>query len=288
MARTARKTGMALVWHIAGLAWTHPGTARLRGGVIAASGAALAVAFATYNAADPSLNAASSAAPTNALGGPGAALADIGVQSLGLASAFLALTVVVLGLCRAAASDPAASRAHLRLRALIGAGGILAVAAALAMPAPPAAWPLAKGLGGFWGDSLLSGVSGLLAYAHLPFAKPIAAAAFLTSGLLALGYAIGLRPSELRVLGEWLTTALTPQPKTPVGAAFAKPERAAKVPRRATAARPVSPTPRSIPRPREPKRRPSPSAEPPRSSRRNCRPSRAAARSARPSRPSSS
>ena len=224
MARTARKTGMALVGHIAGLAWTHPGTARLRGGVIAASGVAMAAAFATYNAADPSLNAASPAAPTNALGGPGATLADLGVQSLGLASAFVALTVVVLGLCRAAASDPAASRGHLRVRALIGAVAILALAAALAMPAPPAAWPLAKGLGGFWGDALLSGFSSLLAYAHLPLARPIAAALFLAGGLGALGYAIGLRPSELRVLGDGLTAILTPRPKV-----AAKAARAAKV-----------------------------------------------------------
>src|SRR5579862_2233736 len=104
MARTARKTGMALVWHIAGLAWSHPGTARLRGGVIAASGAALAVAFATYNPADPSLNAVGAAAPANALGAIGATLADLFIQSLGLCSALLALTVVVLGLNRAAAS----------------------------------------------------------------------------------------------------------------------------------------------------------------------------------------
>ena len=224
MARTARKTGMALVWHIAGLAWSHPGTARLRGGVMAAAGAALAVAFVTYNAADPSLNAASPAAPTNALGAPGATLADLGVQSLGLACGFLALTVVVLGLCRAAASEPAASRGALRLRGVVGLLGVLAVAAALAWPAPPATWPLAKGLGGLWGDTLLSGLSNLLAYAHLPLAQPIAAAAFLGLGLTALAYAIGLRPSELRTLGDWLAAALTPKPKAAV-----KPERAARV-----------------------------------------------------------
>jgi DNA segregation ATPase FtsK/SpoIIIE, S-DNA-T family len=224
MARTARKTGMALLGHIAGLAWSHPGTARLRGGVVAASGAALAVAFATYNAADPSLNAAGPSAPVNALGAPGATLADLGVQSLGLASAFVALTVVVLGLCRAAASEPAASRGHLRLRAMVGAIGVLALAAALAWPAPPAAWPLAKGLGGFWGDALLTGLSGLLAYAHLPLAQPIAAAVFAGLGLVAMAYAIGLRPSELRTLGDWLAVALTPKPKAAV-----KPERAARV-----------------------------------------------------------
>ena len=228
MARTARKTGMALVWHIAGLAWSHPGTARLRGGVTAAAGAALAVAFATYNAADPSLNAASPSAPANALGRPGAVLADLGVQSLGLACAFLALTVVVLGLCRAAASEPAASRGALRLRALVGAVGVLALAAALAWPAPPIAWPLAKGLGGLWGDALLAGLSSLLAYAHLPIAKPIAACVFAAASLAALGYAIGLRPSELRTLGDWLSAALTPKPRL-VSEAPAKAARAAKV-----------------------------------------------------------
>ena len=227
MARTARKTGMALVWHIADLAWSHPGTARLRGGVTAAAGAALAVAFLTYNASDPSLNAASSVAPSNALGGPGATIADLGVQSLGLACAFAALTVIVLGLCRAAASEPAASRGHLRLRAMIGALGVLALAAALAWPAPPAALPLAKGQGGLWGDAQLGGVAGLLKYAHVPVAQPIAAATFLAAGLVALAYAIGLRPSELRTLGDWLAHALTPKEK-PL-AKTVKPERAARV-----------------------------------------------------------
>jgi S-DNA-T family DNA segregation ATPase FtsK/SpoIIIE len=227
MARTARKTGMALVWHIADLAWSHPGTARLRGGVTAAAGAALAVAFLTYNASDPSLNAASPAAATNALGGPGATLADLGVQSLGLACAFGALTIIVLGLCRAAAGEPAASRGHLRLRALVGALGVLALAAALAWPVPPAAWPLAKGLGGLWGDALLGGFAGLLKYAHVPIAQPIAAGVFLAAGLAALGYAIGLRRAELRTLGDWLAVALTPRPK-PL-AKTVKPERAARI-----------------------------------------------------------
>ena len=230
MARTARKTGMALVWHIAGLAWSHPGTARLRGGVVAASGAALAVAFATYNAADPSLNAAGPSAPSNALGAPGATLADLGVQSLGLACGFVALTVVILGLSRAAASEPAAGRGKLRLRAAIGVLGVLAVAAALAWPAPPATWPLAKGLGGLWGDALLTGLSNLLAYAHLPLARPIAAAVFAVIGLGALGYAIGLRRSELQTLGDWLSVLLTPKPRL----VAAKPEKTSRATRVST------------------------------------------------------
>ncbi len=224
MARTARKTGMALIWHIAGLAWSHPGAARLRGGVMAAAGATLAVSFATYNASDPSLNAAGPSTASNALGAPGATLADLGVQSLGLACALVALTMVVLGLCRAAASEPAASRWGLRLRALAGVGGILALAAALALPAPPVTWPLAKGLGGLWGDGLLNGLAGLLAYAHLPLSHLIAALLFAGAGVSAMGYAIGLRRAEVRAFGEWLAATLTPKPKPAV-----KPERAARV-----------------------------------------------------------
>ena len=230
MARAARKTGMALVWHIAGLAWRHPGAARLRGGVIAAAGTALAVAFATYNAADPSLNAASANLPLNALGLPGATLADLGVQSLGLACAMVALTIVVLGLSRAASPHPDATRDQLRLRGVVGVAGALALAAALAWPAPPAAWPLAKGLGGFWGEAMLAGVSGLLAWAHLPLARPIAAVTFTGLALGALGYAIGLRKAELRALGDGLAKMLTPKQK--LKAAALKPERAARVAKR--------------------------------------------------------
>ncbi|MBS0362666.1 MAG: DNA translocase FtsK 4TM domain-containing protein, partial [Proteobacteria bacterium] len=227
MARAARKTGMALVWHIAGLAWSHPGTARLRGGVTAAFGAALAVAFATYNAADPSLNATGPAKAANALGGPGAVLADLFVQSLGLGCAFMALTIVVLGLCRAAASEPAQSRGGLRLRAAVGGGGVLALAAALALPAPPATWPLAKGLGGLWGDALLDAAARLLAYTHAPAARPIAAGVFLVIGLVAMAYALGLRKGELATLGDWLSAALTPKPRL----AVAKPEKAERAPK---------------------------------------------------------
>jgi len=230
MARTARKTGVALVAHIAGLAWDHPGAQRLRGGTVAALGAGLAAAFATYNPADPSLNAASSLSPTNLLGGPGAFLADLGVQSLGLACALTALTVIVLGLCRAAAPDPDASRHHLRLRGLVGAAGVLALAAALALPAPPATWPLAKGLGGFWGEALLNGLASVFAYAHLPLARPIAAGIFAVAAVTGLGYAIGLRRVELAAFGDWLTAALSPRPKSL--AATLKSAKPAKVARR--------------------------------------------------------
>ncbi|MBP7816428.1 MAG: DNA translocase FtsK 4TM domain-containing protein [Phenylobacterium sp.] len=211
MARAARKTGLELGLHIAGLAWTHPTTARLRGGVIAASGAAFAVALATYNAADPSLNAASPFVATNALGGPGATAADIGIQSLGLAAGVAALLMVLFGLYRAVSARPDETRGQVRLRAAIGTLGLLALAGLLAAPPAPAAWPLAKGLGGFWGDGLLHGVAGVLAFARLPAATLIAALLLAAGAVGGLGYAFGLRRLDLGATAQWLAVALQPK-----------------------------------------------------------------------------
>jgi S-DNA-T family DNA segregation ATPase FtsK/SpoIIIE len=222
MARAARKTGVELILHIARLMWAHPNTARLRGGVTAAVGVILAVAFATYNAADPSLNAASRLAPSNALGGAGAVLADIGVQSLGVAAGLLALLVVVLGLARAADPTPDAGRNRLRLRAILGFLGVLTVAGALAWPAPPVAWPLAKGLGGFWGDTLLTGLSGLIAYARIPFSEIVAASVLAVVGVAGFGYAVGLTRVDVRALSAATSGAFKPRLKA------ARPERPAK------------------------------------------------------------
>ncbi|MBI1200501.1 MAG: cell division protein FtsK [Phenylobacterium sp.] len=225
MARAARRTGGELMLHIAKLAWTHPATARLRGGITAAFGVALAAAFATYDAADPSLNAASGHAPTNALGGSGAVLADIGVQSLGAAAGLAALLMVTLGLSRVADPDPDSSRLRLRLRAALGGLGVAGLAGALALAPTPAAWPLAKGLGGFWGDALLDGFAGLIEYARLPMGAPIACAVLAVAGVVALGYGLGLS----RVDVGRLAAALAPKP----GLKAAKPpERPARVARK--------------------------------------------------------
>ncbi|THD74260.1 MAG: cell division protein FtsK [Phenylobacterium sp.] len=230
MARTARKTGMAWAMGVAGLAWSHPQTARLRGGIVAATGVALAAAFATYNPADPSFNAAGPGRPGNALGLPGAALADLGVQSLGLACAFVALAMVVLGLARVTAAEPDQTRGAIRLRALVGLLGVLTLAGALAFPPPPAAWPLAKGLGGLWGDALLAGVAQLLRLAHAPMPRGIGAGVLALVGAASLGWSLGLRRLDVAAIFEWLREHLTPK------ARVALPEPSARVARRAARA----------------------------------------------------
>ncbi len=237
MARVARKTGGELALHIARLTWSHPATARMRGGLVAAFGAALAAAFATYNAADPSLNAAGPTQPTNALGGGGAVLADIGVQSLGVAAGLAALLIVTCGLARVADPEPDASRARLRLRAAIGTLGVLALAGALSWAPTPAAWPLAKGLGGFWGDALLHGFAGLIEYARLAFGTAIAGTVLTAAGIVAYGYGLGLSRLDVRGITDSLTHALTPKPR--LKAAKPEPVGAAKVARRKAKAAPA-------------------------------------------------
>jgi S-DNA-T family DNA segregation ATPase FtsK/SpoIIIE len=179
-------------------AWRHDWAARARGGVVAGVGACLIPAFATYHADDPSWNASSSEAPVNLLGGVGAIVADVGLQSLGLGAWMAALLMLALGLQRLADPQPSAARRRLRGRALAGALGLLLLSAVLAAPAPPALWPLAEGLGGLWGERLLTGTTALLELAARPQARIIAAVVFGLAALPLLAMAVGLGPQDLK------------------------------------------------------------------------------------------
>jgi S-DNA-T family DNA segregation ATPase FtsK/SpoIIIE len=192
MARAARRTGLDMAMELAAWAWTQPFSARLRGGVVAAAGLALIAAFATWNSADPSLNVASALPASNILRGPGAVVADIFVQSLGLAAWGLALLMVVFGLTRAVDPDPDTHRRATRIRALVGVAAVLALAGAIAAPSPPKSWALARGLGGFWGDGLLGGLSGIIAFARIPGAEIIASLVLLAVGGFAATWALGV------------------------------------------------------------------------------------------------
>jgi S-DNA-T family DNA segregation ATPase FtsK/SpoIIIE len=234
MARVARRSGFELLVEAARAQWAGPTLTRFRGGVVAATGLGLVVAFASYHAADPSLNAAGAGAPRNLLGGLGADVADMALQSLGLAAWLAALIMVISGLGRAAERDPAHSRGRLRRRAIVGALGVVALAGLLAAPPAPETWPLARGLGGFWGQGLLDAVAAVFAFAHLPAASVIAAAVLGSAGLAALAYATGIQPADLKALSPWIagrrrgpeTPALAPSPRVQrrAGARQAVPE----------------------------------------------------------------
>jgi S-DNA-T family DNA segregation ATPase FtsK/SpoIIIE len=182
------------------MGWDHPLSARLRGLVVAALGVCLILALATYHSDDPSWNTAADGQARNLLGLSGAKLADVGMQSLGLAAWVAAALMVVSGLGRIADGNPARGRLGVRLRAGLGVLGVLALAGLLAAPPAPAMWPLARGMGGVWGDAVLRGLAQLLALAHAPHAPLISGGLLALAALAALAAAVGMRGRDFGVL----------------------------------------------------------------------------------------
>ena len=119
---------------------------------VIALAAALAAALATWSVTDPSLNHATEEPVRNALGTPGAVIADILMQTIGLATAVFLVPVVLWG-WRLLAGH--ALRIGRRRLFYWFAGSALAAGALAALPVPES-WPLPTGLGGFLGDAVHS------------------------------------------------------------------------------------------------------------------------------------
>ncbi|MCJ2048231.1 DNA translocase FtsK, partial [Methylobacterium sp. J-070] len=123
------------------------------GGFVLFSGAvALTVALATWSIDDPSLNHATDHAAHNVLGQPGAVVADLAMQILGLGSLAFVLPPVLWGV--RLMRERTLPEGGLRI-ALWIIGFCAASAVASALP-PTTRWPLPTGLGGVAGDGLLS------------------------------------------------------------------------------------------------------------------------------------
>jgi S-DNA-T family DNA segregation ATPase FtsK/SpoIIIE len=188
--------GRELVMDFVHTAWGHPTVARFRGGMVASLGLAGLMALASYHAADPSWNTVSGEKIHNVLGSFGARTADMGLQSLGVAAWLAAALVVLSGLWRVVDTHPDHSRGRLRLRALYGAGGVLALAGALAAIQPPSIWPMGGGMGGLLGDGMLGLLAAVFDFARLPAARIIAASLLTIAGLLALHFALAVSVAD--------------------------------------------------------------------------------------------
>jgi len=177
------------------------------GFLLIAGACAVWASLATWSVNDPSLNNATRVVPRNLLGSWGATVADLGIQSLGLASIVLFLPLAAWGWHLIAQTVP--NRRKWRL--LAWPASVILLAAALSALPQPKSWPLPNGLGGILGDFVIAS-----AYVIGPF-LPAAAVSFVAGliffvvGMALLFFACGTSTSQLIALwaprssaaGEW-------------------------------------------------------------------------------------
>jgi S-DNA-T family DNA segregation ATPase FtsK/SpoIIIE len=166
----------------------------------------------TWSIGDPSLNHITEKPPENLLRLPGAVVADLLIQSLGLASIAVFLPVAALGF-RLAWDWPAGP-----LR-LMSVGWLLAaalIAMSLSTVPAPQGWPLVHGLGGIIGDFLMAGSVQILRFVPDAYAQAVAGVVAALAGLAALSASCGLGLRDLAVLLE-SERARRPRPSTGLG-----------------------------------------------------------------------
>ncbi len=127
-------------------------TAELVGLGLIAAMVTVAIALATWSVDDPSLNHATRGAVRNWVGPPGAIVADVLMQILGLGAIVLVAVPGLWGVLLMRQRE--VGRLGLRLACWIVAAGCAAALASL-LPAT-GRWPLPTGLGGVGGDSLVA------------------------------------------------------------------------------------------------------------------------------------
>ena len=212
-------------WISARILWDAPFVVRFRGVLQALLATLLLVALMSWNPADASLNAASSLPTTNWLGANGALFADLFMQSLGLAAWPAALLLIAFGLARAVGDAIQQRLKPTPMKALAATGGTLLLSASLAALAAPAAWPLAAGLGGLWGDAVTGLAAQGLGALRIPGGRIIAGLVFLVAGLWTTGFAIGLRAADFIDALNWGRSLRAPVAPPPAKAPRAKPAR---------------------------------------------------------------
>ncbi|HTM78771.1 MAG TPA: DNA translocase FtsK, partial [Devosia sp.] len=165
---------------------------------------------------DPSFSYATVKAPANWLGFPGAAIADILFQTLGLAALVMIVSPALWGW--ALARRRVVTR--MGLRAIGWVGSTILVAGVLSFIAMPATWPLPTGLGGLVGGlfsntaSAIAGapVSGLMGTLFaIIIAIPTMALFWIGMGL---GATVSAAPQKPTAARRGQTAADEPEPET--------------------------------------------------------------------------
>jgi DNA segregation ATPase FtsK/SpoIIIE, S-DNA-T family len=168
--------------------------------------------LATWSVHDPSFNNATRAAPRNLLGHWGAVVADLTIQSIGLASIILFLPLAAWGWHIVFRTVPN----RRRFRLLSWPAAVMLLSAALAALPQPKSWPLPNGLGGIFGDFFMAAAHIIGPFFPEAAVSFVAGIAFLIVGTMLLLFACGTSTSRLielwaprsTVAGEWASASL--------------------------------------------------------------------------------
>ena len=188
--------------------WRSPVMARMRGAFTALTGMASVVALATYHPSDPSLNSITHDDVKNALGGFGAIVSDLGIQSIGLAAWPAAALMVYFGLLRTFHHDPDQTRHKLRLHSLWALLFVLSLSAAVGPIMTSTDPVLAQSVGGFWGSGLNNLLKSLFDFMRLPGGAIIASIIFTGLAMLGFHHAFSLKLETYGRIGGKLAGAL--------------------------------------------------------------------------------
>ena len=150
---------------------------------IAMAGASLILVLISYHPDDPSFNSATEQLSRNWLGRPGASIADVLMQTIGMASWVLPLTLMGWGW----QIGTQKSMGRLWIRVTLLPISLLLAALALAGPKTGTGWILNAGYGGITGDILLIQAVSLITQQYFVQETPIA----LTAGVLGMFAWIG-------------------------------------------------------------------------------------------------
>lgn len=161
--------------------------AGLAGAGVLAVTAAVTVALASWSVTDPSYSHATQAPVRNLLGYPGAVVADLAMQLIGLSVTVALIPALAVGWRLLAKGESRLSRG----RVLAWAAGTLATATSLAGLPVAQGWPLPVGLGGVVGDMIMRLPVFLTGSAEL--GRFVGLAVFGLAAVVANAYAIGWR-----------------------------------------------------------------------------------------------
>jgi S-DNA-T family DNA segregation ATPase FtsK/SpoIIIE len=158
--------------------------------------AAGGVSLLTWSAADPSLMHATGGATRNALGPIGAILADLVMQLLGIAGAFVLLPPSFWALQLVTTRRLRAMRCQLLFAP---AGVVLLAAAAAALPSA-SAWQLPHGYGGMLGDLGLGVMASVLSRLNADRSTAAAGLFYFAAGMSVLLASLGLTRRDLKLI----------------------------------------------------------------------------------------